>query len=181
MNERRMRRRGASCPVFLETISPGLRAVNRNQARPIHCSSRSVFLIEGGDDIKNITRIEEAHELSIVQKKPIGHFGLRRTAGPARSPHRLGDGRRRRRYVQLRRSDGQPLALQQPGDGFDVAARRRPDLLKGVVIIKGKALAATKNADGSVASQKEQDFLAIPYYAWSHRGTGERAVWITRK
>ena len=43
---------------------------------------------------------------------------------------RLGDGRRRRRHVQLRRSDRQPLGLQQPRDGDDVALRPedgRPD------------------------------------------------------
>jgi DUF1680 family protein len=54
-------------------------------------------------------------------------------------------------------------------------------MLKGIVVLKGKALAVTKDADGSIASQKEQDFLAIPYYAWAHRGPGEMAVWIARK
>ncbi|MBA7674027.1 hypothetical protein ES703_82234 [subsurface metagenome] len=28
--------------------------------------------------------------------------------------------------------------------------------------------------------KKEQDFVAIPYYAWAHRGTGEMAVWLAR-
>jgi len=28
---------------------------------------------------------------------------------------------------------------------------------------------------------REQDFLAVPYYAWSHRGEGEMAVWLPRK
>ena len=27
----------------------------------------------------------------------------------------------------------------------------------------------------------EQDFLAIPYYAWAHRGKGEMAVWLARE
>ena len=43
---------------------------------------------------------------------------------------RLGDGRRRRRHVQLRRSDRLALGLQQPRDGDDVAVRPedgRPD------------------------------------------------------
>jgi hypothetical protein len=54
------------------------------------------------------------------------------------------------------------------------------DMLKGIVVLKGKALAVTKNADGSIADKKEQDFLAIPYYAWAHRGPGEMAVWLIR-
>jgi DUF1680 family protein len=57
----------------------------------------------------------------------------------------------------------------------------RADMLKGIVVLKGKALAVTKNADGSAASIKDQDFLAIPYYAWAHRGPGEMAVWLSRK
>jgi len=27
---------------------------------------------------------------------------------------------------------------------------------------------------------KEQNFIAIPYYAWAHRGPGEMAVWLTK-
>jgi uncharacterized protein len=75
---------------------------------------------------------------------------------------------------------GRVLNLQLP-DTAALIPEWRPDLLKGVVIIKGKALASAKNADGSAGSRKEQDFLAIPYFAWSHRGTGEMAVWIPRK
>ena len=76
---------------------------------------------------------------------------------------------------------GRVLNLELP-DNTALIPEWRPDLLKGIVIIKGKALAVTKSADGgTVPSQKEQDFLAIPYYAWSHRGTGEMAVWIPRK
>jgi len=56
----------------------------------------------------------------------------------------------------------------------------RADMLKGIVVLKGKALAVTKNADGSIADKKEQDFLAIPYYVWAHRGPGEMAVWLIR-
>jgi DUF1680 family protein len=28
---------------------------------------------------------------------------------------------------------------------------------------------------------KKQDFVAIPYYAWSHRGVSEMAVWLPRR
>jgi DUF1680 family protein len=40
----------------------------------------------------------------------------------------------------------------------------RPDLLHGVTVIH--------------AAQPSGDLLFIPYYAWSHRGVGEMAVWL---
>jgi hypothetical protein len=66
-------------------------------------------------------------------------------------------------------------------DNAQIEPEFRADMLKGIVVLKGKALAVTKNADGSTGGQKEQDFLAIPYYAWAHRGPGEMAVWIVRQ
>ena len=75
---------------------------------------------------------------------------------------------------------GRVLNLLLP-DEIALVPEWRPDLLKGVVVVKGKALAVMKSADGSLAPPKEQDILAIPYYAWSHRGTGEMAVWLPRK
>jgi len=54
-------------------------------------------------------------------------------------------------------------------------------MLKGVVVLKGKALAAAKSADGKIVSTREQDFLAIPYYAWANRGASEMEVWFPRK
>lgn len=59
------------------------------------------------------------------------------------------------------------LALPESPQFF---AEYDPDLLKGIVVIKGKAL-----LDG-----KEQTLTAIPYFAWSHRGVGEMAVWINK-
>nr|MQY79235.1 hypothetical protein [Bacteroidota bacterium] len=52
-----------------------------------------------------------------------------------------------------------------------------PDLLNGVTIIKGKSR-VTGNLKQEVNSWKEQNFKAIPYYAWAHRGVGEMAVWL---
>lgn len=66
-------------------------------------------------------------------------------------------------------------------DNAQLKPEFRADMLKGIVVLKGKASAVTKNADGSAASIKDQDFLAIPYYAWAHRGPGEMAVWLSRK
>jgi DUF1680 family protein len=47
-------------------------------------------------------------------------------------------------------------------DDMPLNAEHRPDLLGRVTVIKG------------------EDFMAIPYYAWSHRGVGEMAVWFNR-
>ncbi|MEO0292861.1 MAG: glycoside hydrolase family 127 protein [candidate division WOR-3 bacterium] len=46
------------------------------------------------------------------------------------------------------------------------------DLLKGLVVIKGKVL----DKKG-----RERELFAIPYYAWSNRTPGEMAVWFWRK
>ena len=75
---------------------------------------------------------------------------------------------------------GRALNLIIP-DGANFSAEYRPDMLKGVVVIKGKALAVEKSADGKTASTIEQDFLAVPYYAWANRGAGEMKVWFPRK
>jgi DUF1680 family protein len=57
-------------------------------------------------------------------------------------------------------------------DNAGLSAEYRQDLLKGLVVIKGEVL----DKKG-----KERKLLAIPYYAWSHRGPGEMAVWLSRK
>ena len=31
-----------------------------------------------------------------------------------------------------------------------------------------------------ISEKTKQDFLAIPYYAWAHRGKGEMNVWLAR-
>jgi len=53
----------------------------------------------------------------------------------------------------------------------------KPDLLSGVAVVKGRAIAAGYDAEGKVI-RTEQDFTAIPYYAWSNRGRGEMTVWL---
>lgn len=55
------------------------------------------------------------------------------------------------------------------------------DMLNGIVVITGKAIAPVISENGEPIEEKEQDFLAIPYYAWSHRGPGEMTVWLVRK
>ncbi len=47
-------------------------------------------------------------------------------------------------------------------DDAPLTAQHRPELLNGLTVIRGAGL------------------TAIPYYAWSHRGSGEMAVWLQR-
>jgi DUF1680 family protein len=74
---------------------------------------------------------------------------------------------------------GRVLNLALP-DGRPLGAEFRPGLLNGVVVITGEAVAAPMEPEGGT-TVKGQPFLAIPYYAWAHRGPGEMAVWLPRK
>ncbi|MCX6563059.1 MAG: glycoside hydrolase family 127 protein [Candidatus Aminicenantes bacterium] len=74
---------------------------------------------------------------------------------------------------------GKVLDLAIP-DGVVFKAEFRPDLSKGVVVIKGKAVVLTKDPEGWITSKKERDVLFVPYYAWANRGAGEMAVWLPR-
>jgi DUF1680 family protein len=74
---------------------------------------------------------------------------------------------------------GRVLDLVLP-DGQTLATEFRPGLLKGVVVIKGEALASAKGPNGQTRLKK-RPFLAIPYYVWAHRGPGEMTVWLRRE
>jgi len=60
-------------------------------------------------------------------------------------------------------------------DAATLSARWRGELLGGVTALEGRAQAL--QADGSLA---QQDFVAIPYYAWNNRGANEMVVWLPR-
>jgi len=70
---------------------------------------------------------------------------------------------------------GHVLNLMLPKE-TELTMEYRDYLLNGVQVIRGKALGLY--SDGTVTSKRDQDFLAIPYYAWAHRGAGEMAVWL---
>jgi DUF1680 family protein len=72
--------------------------------------------------------------------------------------------------------DGHVRNLILPDDR-KLTSEFKPGLLDGIVVIKGKALAAAYDTQGRVA-KKEQDFVAIPYYVWANRGPGEMIVWL---
>ncbi len=63
------------------------------------------------------------------------------------------------------------LALPQ---GNPVAVEDRPELLGGVSVLTGKALARGKQGE----APKEAAFTAVPYYAWDNRDPGAMEVWI---
>jgi len=52
----------------------------------------------------------------------------------------------------------------------------KDDLLHGVAVIKSETPAIV--ISGNSVSTVNQNFTAIPYYAWAHRGRGEMEVWF---
>ena len=56
-------------------------------------------------------------------------------------------------------------------------AEYEPGLLNGVVAIKARAVGFRLDAAGQ-PQREEQDFKAIPYYAWANRGSGQMTVWL---
>jgi DUF1680 family protein len=75
---------------------------------------------------------------------------------------------------------GRVFNLVLPDDAR-LEALPRPDLLGGVTVVAGRALALHPSADGRSVVTREQDFLAVPYHVWAHRGEGEMAVWLPRR
>jgi uncharacterized protein len=64
-------------------------------------------------------------------------------------------------------------------DSTALASEFRPHLLNGVQVITGRATALAYDEKGAV-TKTEQDFTAIPYYAWANRGRGQMIVWLPR-
>jgi hypothetical protein len=101
---------------------------------------------------------------------------------------------------------GRALGIVLP-DAAELRAEEKKDLLGGVVVLTGEALAADPAAITRVGEAKAKDAAAddeedappasrrrlapgaglkphrlvlIPYYAWAHRGDGEMSVWLFR-
>ena len=62
-------------------------------------------------------------------------------------------------------------------DTARLTAEFKADLLNGVEVVKSRSVALAYDAQGSVR-KKEQEFTAIPYYAWANRGPGQMVVWM---
>jgi DUF1680 family protein len=57
----------------------------------------------------------------------------------------------------------------------------RKDLLNGVTVLKTNALAVEVDASGHKVTTVQKPLMAIPYYAWAHRGKGEMMIWFPEK
>ncbi|RIK55716.1 hypothetical protein DCC62_31140 [candidate division KSB1 bacterium] len=53
------------------------------------------------------------------------------------------------------------------------------DRLNGIQVLRGK-VAGYYAGKNETLEKREQELLAIPYYAWAHRGKGEMTVWFAR-
>ena len=66
-------------------------------------------------------------------------------------------------------------------DDVELLTETRDDLLNGVTVIKGQVQALFGFEDETTVRRETREFMAIPYYAWAHRGPGEMAVWLPRE
>ncbi len=75
---------------------------------------------------------------------------------------------------------GHVFNLVVPDDAH-LEAVPRDGLLGGVRVLTGDALALHASDDGRSVVTRPQRLVAVPYYAWAHRGAGEMAVWLPRR
>jgi hypothetical protein len=75
---------------------------------------------------------------------------------------------------------GQVFNIVLPDDAA-LTPEHRPELLGGVTVITGRALGLHPADDGRSVVTREQDFQAVPYNVWSHRGEEAMAVWLPRR
>jgi len=61
-----------------------------------------------------------------------------------------------------------------------LTAEFRPEMLGGIVVLKGEAKSVTRAGENSV-KEIRTSFTAIPYFSWANRGSGEMAVWFATK
>ncbi|OGD30553.1 MAG: hypothetical protein A2Y56_04605, partial [Candidatus Aminicenantes bacterium RBG_13_63_10] len=74
-------------------------------------------------------------------------------------------------------NSGHTANLAMPSTAVLVPQMRK-DLLGGVVVLNGQAVALRRGRDGKSTLESPQAFTAVPYYAWAHRARGEMAVWL---
>jgi len=76
-------------------------------------------------------------------------------------------------------NDDKVLDLVIP-DHAALTTRFDSELLGGVVTIRGQAETAKRTLDGRIVPDAKRMFVAIPYYAWAHRGRSQMTVWPAR-
>lgn len=65
-------------------------------------------------------------------------------------------------------------------DNMELYSEYQKEMLGGVVVIRGKAFELKKSDDGKSTRKINRELIAIPYYAWAHRGEGKMTVWLQR-
>ena len=66
-------------------------------------------------------------------------------------------------------------------DGAQLEAEKRDEVLNSIVVIRGEVIALREGRLAGSVDKRNQEFMAIPYYAWARRGEGEMAVWLARE
>ncbi len=74
-------------------------------------------------------------------------------------------------------NNGHALNLIVPEDA-KFESQWRPGLLNGVRVVTGNVEALQRQDNSSALKQQPHQLVAIPYFAWSNRGSGEMAVWM---
>jgi hypothetical protein len=74
---------------------------------------------------------------------------------------------------------GRVLNLVIPDDS-QLKTEFKSGLLNGIEIITGTAAIVKRDEKGTPIAGEQKDFVAIPYYAWAHRGSSEMTVWPAR-
>jgi DUF1680 family protein len=78
-----------------------------------------------------------------------------------------------------------PIRRMVLSNTAQITAELKPDLLNGVIVLRGNALVAdSADWEGTLYRTEKPkysacSFTAIPYYAWANREPGEMRVWIT--
>ena len=57
----------------------------------------------------------------------------------------------------------------------------KPSLLNGVMTLRSTVPAVMIDNSGESLATKTKPLIAIPYYAWAHRGKGEMTLWFPTK
>jgi hypothetical protein len=75
-------------------------------------------------------------------------------------------------------NNGRALNLIVP-ESTKFESQWRPELLNGVQVVTGNVEALQREGDSSELKRQPHPLVAIPYHAWSNRGPGEMAVWMS--
>jgi hypothetical protein len=76
--------------------------------------------------------------------------------------------------------DGNVVNLVLP-DNSPLKTHFDTSLLNGVQVVQSFAISVRRTLENTIISEPSQDFVAIPYYAWAHRGRGQMIVWPARE